>query len=159
MVRIQGFSTLKFSVCLTVIKTTKIHINKYPFLLTICLFYMEKTVFLCPKFKSNPMSKQIGKISQVIGPVIDVSFDVEGGKLPNILDALEIVRSNGQKLILEVQQHIGENSVRTIAMDSTDGLYRGMEVVATGSAIKMPIGDQIKGRLFNVVGEAIDGIN
>jgi F-type H+-transporting ATPase subunit beta len=105
------------------------------------------------------MSKQIGKISQVIGPVIDVSFDVEGGKLPSILDALEIVRSNGQKLILEVQQHIGENSVRTIAMDSTDGLYRGMEVVSTGSAIKMPIGDQIKGRLFNVVGEAIDGIN
>ena len=104
-------------------------------------------------------NKQIGKISQVIGPVIDVSFDSEGGKLPNILDALEIVRSNGQKLVLEVQQHIGENSVRTIAMDSTDGLYRGMEVVATGSAIRMPIGDQIKGRLFNVVGEAIDGIN
>ncbi len=105
------------------------------------------------------MSKQIGKISQVIGPVIDVSFDVEGGKLPNILDALEIVRSNGQKLILEVQQHIGENSVRTIAMDSTDGLYRGMEVIGTGNAISMPTGDQIKGRLFNVVGEAIDGIN
>ncbi|MBK7310095.1 MAG: F0F1 ATP synthase subunit beta [Sphingobacteriaceae bacterium] len=105
------------------------------------------------------MSKQIGKISQVIGPVIDVSFDVEGGTLPNILDALEIVRSNGQKLILEVQQHIGENSVRTIAMDSTDGLYRGMEVKGTGNAIRMPIGDQIKGRLFNVVGEAIDGIN
>jgi F-type H+/Na+-transporting ATPase subunit beta len=105
------------------------------------------------------MSKQIGKISQVIGPVIDVSFDLEGGTLPNILDALEIVRSNGQKLILEVQQHIGENSVRTIAMDSTDGLYRGMEVKGTGNAIRMPIGDQIKGRLFNVVGEAIDGIN
>ena len=105
------------------------------------------------------MSKQIGKISQVIGPVIDVSFDVEGGTLPNILDALEIVRSNGQKLILEVQQHIGENSVRTIAMDSTDGLYRGMEVRGTGDGIKMPTGDKVKGRLFNVVGEAIDGIN
>ncbi len=105
------------------------------------------------------MSKQIGKISQVIGPVIDVSFDSEGGKLPNILDALEIVRSNGQKLVLEVQQHIGENSVRAIAMDSTDGLFRGMEVVATGAAIKMPKGDQVKGRLFNVVGEAIDGIS
>jgi F-type H+/Na+-transporting ATPase subunit beta len=105
------------------------------------------------------MSKQIGKISQVIGPVIDVTFDADGGKLPNILDALEIVRANGQKLVLEVQQHIGENSVRTIAMDSTDGLYRGMEVIATGGGIKMPVGDQIKGRLFNVVGEAIDGIN
>jgi len=104
------------------------------------------------------MSKQIGKISQVIGPVIDVNFDADGGKLPDILDALEIIRTNGQKLVLEVQQHIGQNSVRTIAMDSTDGLYRGMDVVATGSAIKMPIGDQVKGRLFNVVGEAIDGI-
>jgi F-type H+-transporting ATPase subunit beta len=122
------------------------------------ILYRKNCIFV-PKFKSNPMSKQIGKISQVIGPVIDVSFDVEGGKLPNILDALEIVRSNGQKLILEVQQHIGENSVRTIAMDSTDGLYRGMEVIGTGNGISMPTGDQIKGRLFNVVGEAIDGIN
>ncbi|MGE0568562.1 MAG: F0F1 ATP synthase subunit beta, partial [Bacteroidia bacterium] len=102
---------------------------------------------------------QIGKISQVIGPVIDVTFDESGGRLPNILDALEIVRSNGQKIVLEVQQHIGENSVRTIAMDSTDGLFRGMEVKATGAAIRMPIGEKIKGRLFNVVGEAIDGIN
>ncbi len=104
------------------------------------------------------MSKQIGKIAQVIGPVIDVRFDLEGGKLPNILDALEIVRGN-QKIILEVQQHIGEDTVRTIAMDSTDGVYRGMEVTSTGSAITMPTGDKIKGRLFNVVGEAIDGIN
>jgi F-type H+-transporting ATPase subunit beta len=105
------------------------------------------------------MSKQIGKIAQVIGPVIDVRFDLEGGTLPNILDALEIARSGGQKLILEVQKHIGEDTVRTIAMDSSDGVYRGMEVVATGSPIKMPIGDKVKGRLFNVVGEAIDGIN
>jgi F-type H+-transporting ATPase subunit beta len=104
------------------------------------------------------MSKQIGKVAQVIGPVIDVRFDLEGGKLPNILDALEIVRA-GQKVILEVQQHIGEDTVRTIAMDSTDGVYRGMEVVATGHAITMPTGEKIKGRLFNVVGEAIDGIN
>lgn len=104
------------------------------------------------------MSKQIGKIAQVIGPVIDVRFDLEGGTLPNILDALEIVRG-GQKVILEVQKHIGEDTVRTIAMDSTDGVYRGMEVVATGSPITMPTGDKIKGRLFNVVGEAIDGIN
>jgi len=104
------------------------------------------------------MSKQIGKIAQVIGPVIDVRFDLDGGKLPNILDALEIV-NKGQKIILEVQQHIGEDTVRTIAMDSTDGVYRGMEVVATGSNITMPTGEKIKGRLFNVVGEAIDGIN
>ncbi len=106
------------------------------------------------------MSKQSsGKVAQVIGPVVDVRFDLEGGKLPNILDALEIIRGKGQKLILEVQQHIGEDTVRTIAMDSTDGLCRGMEVLSTGSGIKMPIGDKVKGRLFNVVGEAIDGIN
>ncbi len=100
-----------------------------------------------------------GKIVQVIGPVIDVSFEGEGIQLPNILEALEIIRPNGQKIILECQQHIGEDTVRAIAMDSTDGLVRGMEVVGTGSAIKMPIGEKIKGRLFNVVGEAIDGIN
>jgi F-type H+-transporting ATPase subunit beta len=105
------------------------------------------------------MSKQIGKIAQVIGPVIDVRFDLEGGTLPNILDALEIVRSGGQKLILEVQKHVGQDTVRTIAMDSSDGVYRGMEVISTGGPIKMPIGDKVKGRLFNVVGEAIDGIN
>ncbi|MBK7966479.1 MAG: F0F1 ATP synthase subunit beta [Bacteroidetes bacterium] len=100
-----------------------------------------------------------GKIVQVIGPVIDVSFEGEGINLPNILEALEIIRPNGQKIILECQQHIGEDTVRAIAMDSTDGLVRGMPVLATGSAIKMPIGEKIKGRLFNVVGEAIDGIN
>jgi F-type H+/Na+-transporting ATPase subunit beta len=105
------------------------------------------------------MSQNIGKIAQVIGPVVDVRFDMEGGKLPNILDALEIVKANGQKIVLECQQHIGENTVRTIAMDATDGLRRGMDVISTGSAIKMPTGDKVKGRLFNVVGEAIDGIN
>ncbi len=104
------------------------------------------------------MSKNVGKIAQIIGPVIDIRFDLEGGKLPNILDALEIVKSNGQKVILECQQHIGEDTVRAIAMDSTDGLMRGMNVVATGAPITMPIGDKVKGRLFNVVGEAIDGI-
>jgi F-type H+-transporting ATPase subunit beta len=105
------------------------------------------------------MSKQTGKVSQVIGPVVDISFDLQGGKLPNILDALEIVKGGGQKVILECQQHIGEDTIRAIAMDSTDGLTRGMEVVATGSPIKMPTGDKVKGRLFNVVGEAIDGID
>src|SRR3954470_5860751 len=87
--------------------------------------------------KLNPMSKQIGKIAQVIGPVIDVRFDLEGGSLPNILDALEIVRGGGQKLILEVQKHVGQDTVRTVAMDSTDGVYRGMEVISTGAPIKM----------------------
>ena len=102
---------------------------------------------------------QKGKITQVIGPVVDVRFDTQQGSLPKILEAIEVVRPNGQKLILEVQQHIGEDTVRTIAMDSTDGLYRGMEVTALGDGIKMPIGKQVRGRLFNVVGETIDGIN
>src|SRR4051812_21221917 len=99
-----------------------------------------------------------GKITQVIGPVIDVSFEQEGIKLPNILDALEVKRPDGTVVVLECQKHVGEDTVRTIAMDSTDGLSRGAEVLATGAAITMPTGDQVKGRLFNVVGEAIDGI-
>jgi F-type H+-transporting ATPase subunit beta len=105
------------------------------------------------------MSKQAGKITQIIGPVVDVAFDTENSKLPEILDALEVVRENGQKVILECQQHIGEDSVRAIAMDSTDGLRRGMDVNNLGAPITMPTGDQVKGRLFNVVGEAIDGIS
>lgn len=100
----------------------------------------------------------IGQVKQVIGPVVDVSFAGEGSKLPEILNALEIKRPSGELLTLEVQKHLGEDSVRTIAMDATDGLTRGTEVVDTGKAIAMPIGDAIKGRLFNVVGEAIDGI-
>src|SRR5579864_8243466 len=93
-----------------------------------------------------------GKIVQIIGPVIDVRFD--GGSLPNILDALEVQRPDGQVVVLECEQHIGEDTIRAIAMDSTDGLRRGVEVTALGSAIKMPVGDKIKGRLFNVVGQA-----
>ena len=104
------------------------------------------------------MSNNKGKISQVIGPVIDVSFE-KGVELPNIFDALEVFKENGTRVVLEVQSHVGENSVRAISMDSTDGFMRGMEVTSTGSAIKMPIGEEVKGRLFNVVGEAIDGIN
>ncbi len=104
------------------------------------------------------MSKMTGKIIQVIGPVVDVSFDETGDKLPSINEALEIERKDGTKLILEVQQHIGENSVRTISMDSTDGLQRGLKVEATGHPITMPRGDAVKGRLLNVIGEAIDGI-
>jgi F-type H+-transporting ATPase subunit beta len=100
-----------------------------------------------------------GKIKQVIGPVVDVSFEAENAKLPKILNALEITRANGEKVILECQQHLGEDSVRCIAMEATDGLTRGMDVVDLGSPIKMPTGEGIKGRLFNVVGESIDGIN
>jgi F-type H+-transporting ATPase subunit beta len=105
------------------------------------------------------MSKNTGVISQVIGPVVDVTFDREGSELPNIYDALEIKKDDGSVLVIECQQDIGENTVRTIAMDSTDGLRRGMEVVATGKPIIMPIGEQIKGRLMNVTGDAIDGMS
>ncbi len=99
-----------------------------------------------------------GKVTQVIGPVVDVSFDAESSKLPNILDALEVTKNDGTTVVLEVQQHLGEDRVRAIAMEATDGMTRGMEVVDMGSPIKMPIGEDIKGRLFNVVGEAIDGM-
>jgi len=104
------------------------------------------------------MTKNIGVISQVIGPVVDVTFEAAGTEMPNIYDALEIKRQDGSVLVVECQQHIGENTVRAIAMDSTDGLQRGMEVVATGQPIMMPIGEQIKGRLMNVTGMAIDGL-
>jgi len=101
--------------------------------------------------------KIIGKISQIIGPVIDVSFD-ENVPLPNIYDALEVTNEQGTVIVLECQQDIGENTIRTVAMDSTDGLSRGMQVVSTGITISMPVGDAIKGRLFNVIGNAIDGM-
>lgn len=100
----------------------------------------------------------IGKITQVIGPVVDVSFSGDNTKLPEILNALTLTRENGEVLVMECQRHLGEDSVRAIAMDSTDGLVRGMKVTDEGKPISMPVGDQIKGRLFNVVGEAIDGI-
>ena len=103
------------------------------------------------------MSKNIGKVVQVIGPVVDVSFD-DPAALPNIYDSLEISKPDGSKLVLECQQHTGEDTVRTIAMDATDGISRGTEVVATGNPIKMPIGNKVKGRLFNVTGDTIDGI-
>lgn len=102
------------------------------------------------------MSK-IGKIKQIIGAVVDVHFPNQQS-LPEIYNALTIVRPGGEKLILEVQQHLGEDSVRAIAMDGTEGLVRGMEVSDTGKPISMPIGDDIYGRLFNVTGDAIDGL-
>ncbi|NDV68222.1 F0F1 ATP synthase subunit beta [Dysgonomonas sp. 25] len=106
------------------------------------------------------MSQKIGHISQIIGPVVDVRFDTTNPAvdLPEINDALEVKRPDGRTLILEVKQHIGEDTVRTVAMDSTDGLRRELEVIALGSPIKMPTGTQVKGRLMNVTGDAIDGM-
>jgi len=104
------------------------------------------------------MAQSTGKVSQIIGPVVDVDFGGENNPLPSIYDALEINNVDGSKLILEVQSHIGEETVRTISMDSTDGLSRGTEVKATGSPIQMPIGENVYGRLFNVIGDAIDGM-
>ncbi len=101
--------------------------------------------------------KNIGHIAQIIGPVVDVVFDNEKD-LPKIYDALVLERKNGEKVVFEVQQETGENTVRTVAMDSTDGLSRGMEVINTGNPISMPTGENIKGRLFNVIGESIDGL-
>jgi F-type H+-transporting ATPase subunit beta len=98
-----------------------------------------------------------GKIKQVIGAVVDVQFPNQKA-LPEIYNALEITRPGGEKLVLEVQQHLGEDSVRAIAMDGTEGLVRGMEVIDLGRAITMPIGEGINGRLFNVTGDAIDGL-
>ena len=106
------------------------------------------------------MSDLIGHISQIIGPVVDVSYGHAGPDtpLPSINEALDVTRPDGRKLVIEVQQHIGEDTVRCVAMDSTDGLRRGMEAVATGAAISMPTGESIRGRVLNVTGEAIDGL-
>ncbi len=102
------------------------------------------------------MSANYGKVTQVIGPVIDVSF--EGGKenIPPIYNALKVERENGDELILEVEQHIGEDTVRCVAMESTDGICRGVKVLDLGRPIAVPTGAQVKGRLLNVIGEPID---
>jgi len=104
------------------------------------------------------MSQSIGKIIQVIGPVVDVGFEIEGSELPAINDSLAIKRDGKKDLIIECQQHIGENTIRCVAMDSTDGLRRGIEVTALGSPIIMPKGEAALGRLLNVVGDSIDGL-
>lgn len=108
------------------------------------------------------MSQRIGHIAQVIGAVIDVCFDADEGEgkvfLPAIYEALKVEMPDGRELILEVQQHIGDDTVRTVAMDRTAGLSRGMKVVAMGQPITMPMGAQIKGRMMNVVGAPIDGL-
>ena len=104
------------------------------------------------------MSENTGKIAQVIGPVVDVAFDGEDVLLPPIYTALKIDREDGSELILEVEQHIGEDTVRCVAMESTDGLRRGLPVVNLGHPIAIPTGDQVKGRLMNVIGHAIDNL-
>jgi F-type H+-transporting ATPase subunit beta len=96
-----------------------------------------------------------GTVRQIIGVVVDVDFS--GSELPPINNALEIKRDNGKRLVLEVQQHLGENIVRTVAMDSTDGLVRGTTVADTGDPILIPVGEQVLGRLLNVIGDPIDG--
>ncbi len=98
--------------------------------------------------------KNIGKITQIIGAVLDVKF--AGGNLPEINEAIDITRSNGEKLVVEVAQHLGDDTVRCIAMGPTDGLVRGMDAVATGAPISVPVGENTLGRIFNVLGEAID---
>ncbi|UWX57589.1 F0F1 ATP synthase subunit beta [Chlorobaculum sp. MV4-Y] len=98
---------------------------------------------------------QEGKISQIIGPVVDVDF--AEGQLPSILDALTVTRQDGSKLVLEIQQHLGEERVRAIAMEGTDGLVRGMSAVNTGKPIQVPVGGEVLGRMLNVVGDPIDG--
>jgi F-type H+-transporting ATPase subunit beta len=101
------------------------------------------------------MSESIGKVVQVIGPVVDIKFESEN--LPSIYNAIEIKNAHGHSLVVEVEQHIGDDIVRTIAMDSTEGLKRGMEAFDTGNPISVPVGKECLGRLFNVLGKAIDG--
>ena len=108
------------------------------------------------------MPNSTGHIAQVVGPVVDVHFEISARgaevELPRIEDALAVKRPDGRNLILEVQQHIGEDTVRCVAMDSTDGLRRGLEVTSTGRPIAMPTGGQIRGRVMNVTGDSIDGM-
>lgn len=95
-----------------------------------------------------------GKITQIIGPVIDAEFS---GKLPAIYNALEVKKPDGGKLVFETAQHIGASQIRAVALDATDGLKRGMEIVDTGASLSVPVGEEILGRMFNLLGEAIDG--
>ena len=108
------------------------------------------------KVKEKPNAEALadGKVSQVIGAVVDVEFPP--GKLPSIMDALLVHTKSGREVVMEVEQEIGDNSVRCIAMDSTDGFRRGDRVAATGEPITVPVGVETLGRMFNVIGEAID---
>ena len=98
--------------------------------------------------------QNIGKITQIIGAVLDIKFSQ--GRLPSINDAIDITMKNGNRLVVEVSQHLGDDTVRCIAMGSTDGLVRGMEAVATGAPITIPVGEETLGRIFNVLGDPID---
>ena len=98
----------------------------------------------------------MGRVVQVIGPVVDIAYPE--GQLPDIYDAVRILRDDGADLIVEVQQHLGDDWVRCVAMDTTDGLVRGMEAIATGAPIEVPVGEGCLGRIFNVVGDPIDGL-
>ncbi|MDE5659697.1 MAG: F0F1 ATP synthase subunit beta [Muribaculaceae bacterium] len=104
------------------------------------------------------MSEKYGKVAQVIGPVVDVAFEGDASQLPPIYSALKITRPDGSELILEVEQHIGEETVRCVAMESTDGLQRGIKVENLGHPISVPTGEQVKGRLMNVIGQTIDNL-
>src|SRR6185436_11093176 len=96
-----------------------------------------------------------GTITQIIGPVVDVQFDEKS--IPAIYNALEIPLAKGQVLVAEVQQQLGEGQVRAVSMGTTDGIRRGMEVVDTGAPISVPVGEEVLGRIFNVIGEVVDG--
>lgn len=98
--------------------------------------------------------KNIGKITQIIGAVLDIKF--ANGSLPEINTAINVYRKNGEKLVVEVAQHLGDDTVRCIAMGTTDGLVRGMEAESTGAPISVPVGEKTLGRIFNVLGDAID---
>src|SRR2546423_7553425 len=100
-------------------------------------------------------AKDVGKIVQIIGPVLDVQF--EEGHLPKIYDALVVKREDGGEVIAEVQQHLGNNWVRAVSMAATDGLRRGMQAVATGGPITLPVGEATPRRPFNVLGAPLDG--
>ena len=100
------------------------------------------------------LTEKEGLITQIIGPVIDVEF--QAGQLPEIYDALQIYFPDGRKVVTEVQQHLGENRVRSVAMSSTDGMQRGMKVINTSEPIKIPVGKPILGRILNVLGEVVD---
>ena len=95
-----------------------------------------------------------GKVTQIIGAVVDIKFD--GGNLPEINEAIEIPMNDGSTLVVEVSQHLGDDTVRCIAMGSTDGMVRGMAANATGAPISVPVGENTLGRMFNVLGQPID---
>ena len=107
---------------------------------------------------AQAMDSKVGRIKQVLGPVVDVEF--AGGKLPAIYDAIRItnpaIDKNPGNLVVEVAQHLGENTVRCIAMDTTEGLVRGMEAVNTGQQIMAPVGQEALGRIINVIGDPVD---